>query len=140
MKTSFWTRRLYVSALCAACISGFFCGTRADGLPGEFLISDQWRRLLAYYSPLSNPAFMTEQNYVSLRGAFALSLDGPSRLFEAGAVVPVGLYQSAGFSAVVENGKPLDSTNSMPAALPDDATVTSSVTTPSSPLIREPSG
>ncbi|MBD3390835.1 MAG: tetratricopeptide repeat protein [Chitinivibrionales bacterium] len=76
-----------------------------DGLAGEYLVSDEWRRLLAYYSPVSCPAFLTEANYFSIRGAGALSLDGPSRLFEVGSVLPIGLYQSAGLTAIIENGK-----------------------------------
>jgi hypothetical protein len=95
--------RKYVAALfVAACFTG---RGYADGYTGEYLLKDSWRKLLAFYSPVSNPAFMTERNYVSVSAASALSLDGPSRLFETGVVVPVGLFQSAGITAVVENGK-----------------------------------
>jgi len=113
--------------LCSAVLIGAaVCRVAADGLAGEYLVSDEWRRLLAYYSPMSNPAFMTEQNYLSFRGAFALSLDGPSRLFEVGGVYPIGLYQSAGFTAVVENGKDIEEGGFL---TPTGAYVSSSETT-----------
>jgi hypothetical protein len=43
---------------------------------------------------------MTEENYLSLRFAGCLILDNSFLLYEAGGIVPIGLYQSAGFSLI----------------------------------------
>ena len=79
-------------------------GVFADGLPGEYLLSNQWRNLFAYYSPLDNPAFMTQRNYTSLRGVVCIAPDEVAQLWETGVVVPIGLYQSVGLSWIAENG------------------------------------
>ena len=44
---------------------------RADGLPGEYLLTQRWRGMIAHHSPFTNPALMTEENYISLRAALA---------------------------------------------------------------------
>ncbi len=75
----------------------------ADGLPGEYYITQRWRDLLAPYSPANNPAYMTEANYLSIRGAFSPSLGNAFILYEGGAVIPLGLYQSVGISALGVN-------------------------------------
>lgn len=77
----------------------------SDGLPGEFLISDQWRTFFRFYSPLSNPAFMLEQSYSSIRGVISLSPDNVANLWEAGIVVPVGYYHAFGMTVLGENGR-----------------------------------
>lgn len=83
--------------------SGGVFSVLADGLPGEYIVTQRWRDLLAPHSPATNPAFMTEENYVSLRGGFAFLLNNTFKLWEGGIVVPIGLYQSAGFTWIGEN-------------------------------------
>jgi len=73
-----------------------------SGLPGEYLLTQRWRNMIADRSPLTNPALMTEENYLSFRGAFAPILGGEFKLFEGGATLPVGLYQSVGVTVVGE--------------------------------------
>jgi hypothetical protein len=75
----------------------------ADGLPGENLVTQRWRDLFSKYSPLSNPAFLTQENYFTARGAFTPQLQGSSQLWEMGLTLPIGLYQSAGLTWVGEN-------------------------------------
>ena len=75
----------------------------ADGLPGEYLVSSRWRDLLWWHSPLSNPAFLTYENYITLRGAFAPTMQGAFKLWETGATMPIGMTQSAGLSVLGEN-------------------------------------
>ena len=58
--------------------------------------------MFSRYSPLSNPAFLTQENYIDLRGVFN-PLPGNSELFEGGLTVPIGLYQSLGASWINEN-------------------------------------
>jgi tetratricopeptide (TPR) repeat protein len=77
-------------------LSQFFF-SRADGLQGEFLGTQYWRELYSRYSPLTNPAFMTEENYISVRMAEGVVLQ-TFYLTELGLTIPVGLDQSWGFS------------------------------------------
>ena len=67
-----------------------------DGLPGEYVLTQRWRNMIADRSPLTNPALMTEDNYLSARIAFAPILQGAFNLFEGGVTYPIGLYQSGG--------------------------------------------
>ncbi len=78
-------------ALCATQVA-------ADGLPGEYFVTQRWRDLLAPHSPATNPALMTEQNHVTVRGAFSPSMGNSFVLYEGGAIMPLGLYQSVGIS------------------------------------------
>lgn len=71
---------------------------QGSGLPGEFLLTQRWRDMIAQYSPVTNPALITEENYLSARLAFAPILNGEFKHGEAGIVVPIGLYQSVGFT------------------------------------------
>ena len=90
----------------AGMITGAFYGSvYADGLPGEFLLSDQWRTFFKYFSPITNPALMMEQVYTSIRGVGCVSPDEASKLWEVGATVPLGLYNSVGLTIVGENGR-----------------------------------
>ncbi|NLW32862.1 MAG: tetratricopeptide repeat protein [Fibrobacter sp.] len=82
-----------------------FQGLKADGLPGEYILSDQWRALFKYHSPLTNPAFMMENTYISVRGVAAITQSEVSKLWEAGIIVPVGFYHALGFGVVAENGQ-----------------------------------
>jgi tetratricopeptide (TPR) repeat protein len=77
--------------------------TYADGLPAENLLTQRWRDMIANHSPISNPAILTEENYLSLRIAFAPILDGEFKHAEVGLTIPMGLYQSLGLTFVAEN-------------------------------------
>lgn len=81
----------------------------SDGLPGEYLISDQWRTFFSLYSPLTNPAFMMERSYTGLRAVASMASDEASKLWEIGAVMPVGYYHSAGVTVIGENGRDVTS-------------------------------
>lgn len=82
--------------------------TFADGLPGEYYITQRWRDLLAPYSAATNPALLTEANYVTVRGAWSPSLGNAFVLYEGGVVVPIGLYQSVGFTVLgVSSNEPI---------------------------------
>jgi tetratricopeptide (TPR) repeat protein len=76
----------------------------ADGLPMEYLTSEQWRLCARKYSSLSNPAFLTEHPYLYLYGAMSVAPDETSRLWESGISIPLGLYRSIGFTVAGENG------------------------------------
>jgi tetratricopeptide (TPR) repeat protein len=73
-------------------------GPSADGLAGEYVATQRWRDMLSRHSSLVNPAFLTEENYVSFRACEALVLDNTFNLMETGITVPVGLYRSLGFT------------------------------------------
>jgi tetratricopeptide (TPR) repeat protein len=74
-----------------------FFNTYAQGLQGEYLVTQDWRDLHTRYSPLANPAFLTEENYFTFRLAEALVLQ-TFHLTEVGVTLPIGLYQSVGLS------------------------------------------
>ncbi len=67
----------------------------AQGLSGEYLLTQRWRDVFAPYSPLTNPALLTEDNYVEARFAGAVSQD-EFGLGEVGLTIPSGLYESWG--------------------------------------------
>lgn len=77
--------------------------TYADGLPAENLLTQRWRDMIANHSPITNPALLTEENYISIRGAFAPILDGAFKHGELGITLPIGLYQSLGLTVVFQN-------------------------------------
>lgn len=76
----------------------------ADGLPGEYLLSDKWRQVFANQSPVDNPAIIMEEPYLKVRGTLSFSSGDPARLWELGATMPLGLYQAVGLSILGENG------------------------------------
>ena len=78
-------------------LSGLFSFAFADGLPGEVLITQRWRELASNYSALSNPAFLTQENYLTVHGAMSSVLQ-EFTLMEAGVTLPLGLYQSVGLT------------------------------------------
>ncbi len=88
-------------------VSVFFgvSGVHADGLPGEYLLSERWRMFFTSVSPLNNPANLSEYNYSSFRGVTTLASDDVARLWELGLVFPLGLYNTLGLSWICENGK-----------------------------------
>lgn len=73
---------------------------RADGLAGEYLLTQRWRDMIAHHSPLTNAALMMEENYISARIAFAPILSGQFKHLELGVVIPIGLYQSVGVTVL----------------------------------------
>ncbi len=89
--------------LMLVCAVGFFSTVLADGLPGEYMLTQRWRDVHAPYSSLSNPAFIAEENYVSGRLAFAPVLGGAFKLWEVGLNYPLSLYHTASFSMLVES-------------------------------------
>jgi hypothetical protein len=80
----------------------------ADGLPGEYLLSTRWRELLSAHSPLANPSFITREQFLTCRGAFAGTMQGAFKLWEAGVTMPMGLNNTAGFSILGENDGSID--------------------------------
>ena len=78
------------------------------GLPAQYLSSNQWHNLFSIHTPLANPAFMTEENYPTVRGVVSLSQNDISNLWELGYTLPLGLFQAAGVSVVAENGKSVE--------------------------------
>jgi tetratricopeptide (TPR) repeat protein len=107
-------KRLGTSAALVTILLCRFCPILADGLQGEFIGTGYWRDLLSRYSPLTNPAFMTEENYLSVRMAEAIVLQ-TFNLTEVGVTMPAGLYQSWGFSYFGQ------AAGSIPAAINDVA-------------------
>jgi tetratricopeptide (TPR) repeat protein len=81
----------------------------ADGLQGEYLSTQYWRDLHSRYSPLTNPAFLTEENYLSVRMASSYVLSNYG-LFELGATLPVGLYETWGISYFGQTSGSVDET------------------------------
>ncbi len=77
----------------------------ANGLPGEYVLTQRWRDLFAGQSPLSNPAFLTEENYPSVRLAVAPTMQGEFTLWELGFVMPIGMYQSVSATMLIEDAK-----------------------------------
>ncbi|ERP31247.1 tetratricopeptide repeat protein [Chitinivibrio alkaliphilus] len=94
------SRQIYAIVLITAVMA---VQVYADGLPGEYYITQRWRDLFSRHSPATNPAFMTEENYASVRGVFSPSLGGTFTLYEAGITYPIGLYQSVGLSVLGVN-------------------------------------
>ncbi|MBN2036516.1 MAG: tetratricopeptide repeat protein [Chitinispirillaceae bacterium] len=83
--------------LVALSLSGLVMDAAADGLPGEYVITQRWRELSSHYSALSNPAFLTQENYLTVHGAMSSVLQN-FLLTQAGATLPLGLYQSLGLN------------------------------------------
>ena len=91
-------RRVFLIGIVLA-VSGQFLLSTAAGLPGEYILTQRWRTLFSANSPLTNPAFINEENYLSFRGVYT-SILNEFVTTEAGVVYPIGLYQSAGISWV----------------------------------------
>ena len=77
------------------------------GLPAQFLVSDEWHNLFTSHSPVTNPSFITSEDYPSLRSAAAFSSNGIGNLFEVGYIQPIGLLQSAALTLITESGSPV---------------------------------
>ncbi|MBD3343740.1 MAG: hypothetical protein GF401_01605, partial [Chitinivibrionales bacterium] len=57
--------------LTGLCIVFLAMTSWSDGLPGEYLLTQRWRDIHSSYSPLTNAAFLIEEDYFSVRGAVA---------------------------------------------------------------------
>jgi hypothetical protein len=69
------------------------------GLPGGHLITDRWRYAYSQYSGITNPAFVNEENYKSVRALFSSTLD-VFTMIEAGFTMPIGLYDAAAVALI----------------------------------------
>lgn len=85
----------------------FQVAAEASGLAGEYLLSDQWRGILRFCSPITNAALLTDFSYPSVKGVYSIGTDAPSRLWENEITIPIGLYHSVGLSIAAENGYPV---------------------------------
>jgi tetratricopeptide (TPR) repeat protein len=110
------------TAILALAAAACFLPLFADGLPGEYLITQRWRDLLSRHSPVTNPAFLTEENYIALRGCEGLVLQGWSQLSELGVTFPVGLYESWGFTYLTEGAGEINGYQFNPATQQVDTT------------------
>ncbi|HEX2959203.1 MAG TPA: hypothetical protein VHO70_20380 [Chitinispirillaceae bacterium] len=86
------------SIICLILLSTVLHSIYANGLPGEFLVTQRWMGMNALRSPITNPALMTEENYASIRVGLAPVLQGAFLLGDFGTIIPIGLYQSVGVS------------------------------------------
>ena len=93
-------KRFYSSAFFCLMLAGM---VMSQALPGEYLLTSRWRDLFAQYSPLTNPALLTEENYASFRGAFSDIEPGGFKFWEMGLTYPIGLDQSVGFTWLAED-------------------------------------
>jgi len=80
----------------------------SDALPGEYISTARWRDLIASHSPSTNPALLTEENYLTFRGCVGLVLQGAFQLSEFGLTIPSGLYDSWGISYFTEGAGEID--------------------------------
>lgn len=94
----------------------FVCGAGqvnrlfAEGYPGEHLVSQRWNYLFSSHSAITNPSFINEENYLTLKYVFNSTLK-EFQIHELSAVYPIGLYQSAGITFTSQNVGPYDETN-----------------------------
>ncbi len=106
IRSRFLRKRISLLLLCGA---GIFSTASSAGLPGEHLLTERWRYLFSSHSALSNPAFINEENYFSLRFLFASTLQEFYK-HELSATMPLGLYQSAGVSWFTQSAGTYDGT------------------------------
>ncbi|MFP4163641.1 MAG: tetratricopeptide repeat protein [Chitinispirillaceae bacterium] len=99
IKREFFGKKLFL----LLCVLGLLSSAAADGLPGEFLLTERWRSIHTPYSSVTNPAFIAEENYLSLRGAIAPVLEGAFTLSDWGVNIPLSLYHTASVSALIES-------------------------------------
>jgi flagellar motor protein MotB len=103
MKPVFFKKIIGSSVVILIAVMGGFITPCADGLPGEYLVSSRWRDLMWWHSPLTNPAFITRENFITIRAAYAPVLQNAFRLWETGITVPLGMKQAVGASVIGEN-------------------------------------
>jgi tetratricopeptide (TPR) repeat protein len=68
-------------------ITGFL-SAHGQGLPGEFIISQQWRDVLVKYSPLTNAAFLSNAEYTGVQLSQAFTVENTFQLTEGVFVFP----------------------------------------------------
>jgi tetratricopeptide (TPR) repeat protein len=73
---------------------GCFSSLFSEGQPGEYMSTARWRDLFSRYSPATNPALLTEINYLDVKACAGLPLQAAYQLGEIGLTIPVGLYES----------------------------------------------
>ena len=103
--TRTWAALVFIGA------AGIVSSVKAAGLPGEFVISDRWRHVYSKHSGVTNPAFINEENYMSLRFLFATTLER-FYLHEAGLTVPLDLHSAVGVSWMMQGASAYDITDS----------------------------
>jgi len=82
----------------------------AAGLPGEYTLSDRWRHVYSMHSGITNPAFINEENYMTLRFLFATTMQ-EFYMHEAGFTMPLGLYDAAGIAWMMQGVSKFDATD-----------------------------
>lgn len=76
----------------------------ADGLPGQYLLSQRWRALLMASSPLNNPAYLSQEQMTTIQGVWSGGAQSASSLWEVDIMLPLLLRHSFALSALGENG------------------------------------
>ncbi|MCL2218389.1 MAG: tetratricopeptide repeat protein [Chitinispirillia bacterium] len=84
----------------------------AEGLPGEYVITDRWRHIYSMYSGITNPAYINEENYMSLRFLFANTLQ-EFYMQEAGFTMPIDLYGAFGVAWMMQGAGKYDGSNNI---------------------------
>ncbi len=99
------TKRAFslVTFLFLTCCVAFISTIRADGLPGEYLVSSRWRELLSSHSPLTNPSLPASQDFLTARSAIAPTMQGAFLLWETGITLPISMQGTIGLSVLGEN-------------------------------------
>jgi hypothetical protein len=69
-------------------LAAVFFTAHGQGLPGEFIISQQWRDVLAKYSPLTNAAFLSNAEYIGVQFSQAFTVENTYQLTEGVIVFP----------------------------------------------------
>lgn len=107
-----FNRFLRISAMVFSfvCTAGQIYTVFADGYPGEHMVTQRWHYLFSSRSANTNPSFINEENYLSLRYAFNSTLS-EFQIHELAAVYPFGLYQSFGVAFTSQNVSPYTPTD-----------------------------
>lgn len=90
MQISMKTRKssIRTSFFMAFLTAGYLSAAHGQGLPGEFIISQQWRDALAKYSPLTNAAFLSNAEYTGVQLSQAFTVENTYQLTEGVFVFP----------------------------------------------------
>jgi tetratricopeptide (TPR) repeat protein len=109
---TFFSRKVKTvrNALIVAGIMAVVTQVGASGLPGEYVITDRWRHIYSMYSGITNPAFIQEENYMSLRFLFANTLQ-EFYMQEAGFNMPLGLYSTLGVAWMMQGTSSFEATD-----------------------------
>jgi len=106
------SKLLYRVVCCSTLLvsSGLFFNSYSDGLPQEYLLTQRWRTLFSTTSPLTNPTFINNENYLSGRVIYSSILNQFNTL-EAGVVMPLDLYQTVGVTIINQGVGSYDATD-----------------------------